>query len=146
MHIPLAYPNWPLTLVLPGGPEIRTVIFCLFGSMDISFQMSLWNLQNERYRWRRTPYVTNKHHHHHHYQHHHHKHCTHKDFQHLLQNASCEIVENRMASASHASNEMNPTLTFLIMTVTVVTVTIKSTPDQPMHRALNSSHDMAYCK
>ena len=54
--------------------------------------MSLWSLQNERDRWRRTPYVTKKHlhhnqrnHHNHHNHHHHHKHRPKNDFQHLLQ-------------------------------------------------------------
>ena len=77
------------TLLLQGGPEIRTVIFCLWGSMDNSFQMSLWNLQNERYRWRRIPYVTKNHHHHHHYQPHYHNHHDLKNLQHLLQITCC---------------------------------------------------------
>ena len=51
-----------------------------------------------------------------------------------------------MMIASQATKEMNPTPTFLIMTVTVVSVTIKSTPDHPKCRALNSLHDMAYYK
>ena len=47
-----------LALVLQGGPEIRTVNFCLCSSMGNIFQMNLWNLQNERHRWRRILYVT----------------------------------------------------------------------------------------
>ena len=55
--------------------------------MDNSFQMSLWNLQNERHRWRRILYVTKKHYYHHHHHNHlrYHKHRAHKDFQHFLQ-------------------------------------------------------------
>ena len=59
-----------LTLVLQGWPEIQAVNFR--GSTGNSFQMGLWNLQNERHRWRRFPYLKKKQHHHHHYQHHHH--------------------------------------------------------------------------
>ena len=48
--------------------------------------------------------------------------------------------------ASHATKEMNPTPTILIITVTVVTMTRKCTPDHPNLRVLNSLHNMAYCK
>ena len=41
---------------------------------------------------------------------------------------------------------MNPTPTRLPMTLTVVTVTMKYAPEHPKHRALNSLHDMTYCK
>ena len=51
-----------------------------------------------------------------------------------------------MTIASQATKKMNPTPTLLIMTVTVVTVTMKCTPDHPKHRALNSLHDIVYYK
>ena len=44
--------------------------------------------------------------------------------------------------ALQATKKTNPT--FLILTVTVVTVTMKCTPDNPKYGALNSLHDKAY--
>ena len=107
-----------LTLVLQGGLEIRAVNFC--GSMGNSSQMNSWNLPNVRHRRGRILYVTNKHHHYH-YQYHHHKHCAQKDFQYFFQNIRCEMVQNRIAIALQATEDMNPTLTLLIRTVIVVT-------------------------
>ena len=72
--------------------------------------------------------------------HHHLKHHYHYNFQHLLQNTHCKMIQNRMKEMK----EMNLILTLLIMAVTVVTMIIKCTPDHPKHRALNSLHDMAY--
>ena len=45
---------------------------------------------------------------------------------------------------SQATKKMNLTSTTLIMTVTVVTVTMKFTLDYPKHGVLNLLHDMAY--
>ena len=44
--------------------------------------------------------------------------------------------------ALQATKKTNPT--FLTLTVTVVTVTMKCTPDYPKYGALNSLHDKAY--
>ena len=79
-------------------------------------------------------------------QYYHHKHRTHNNFQHLLQNTRCTMVQNWMTIASQTTKEMNPILTLLIMKVKVVTVTMTCTPDHPKHRALNSLHDLAYYK
>ena len=77
--------------------------FC--GSMGNSFHMSLWNLQNERYRSRRISYVTKK------SRHHHHKHRAHSDFQHLLQNilgaesdGDCFSGKEGVESKTHSSD------------------------------------------
>ena len=51
-----------------------------------------------------------------------------------------------MMIASQETKEMNPTPTLLIITVTVMTVMIKYTPDYPKHEAFNSLNDMAYYK
>ena len=48
-----------------------------------------------------------------------------------------------MTIASQAMQKMNPTLTLLIMTVTMA---MKCAPDYPKHGALNSLHDMTYYK
>ena len=60
------------------------------GSVGNIFQMSSWNLQNERQRWCRIPYVTKKRQHY--YQQHHHKRLTHKEFMNLFQNRRSKIV------------------------------------------------------
>ena len=125
-----------MTLALQGGAEIQTVNLCLWSSMGNSFQMSLWNLEKEGHPWRRIPYVTKIHHRHHQY-HHHYKHCAHNDFQRLLQNTRCKMVNNWITIDSQAVKEMNPTLTLLIMTMTVVTVMVKCISDHPKHCALN---------
>ena len=91
-----------LTLVLQGWPEIQAVNFR--GSMGNSFQMGLWNPQNEKHRWRRFPYLKKKQHHHHHYQHHHHKHRPSKDFQHLQQNTNDESDTDTSANDFDSSD------------------------------------------
>lgn len=48
--------------------------------------------------------------------------------------------------ASQAMKKMNPTPKLLIMTVTVMAVTMKCTPDYNKYGALKSLHDMAYYK
>ena len=120
--------------------QIRTVNLCLWSSMGNSFQMSLWNLQNERHRGRRILHVTKKYHHH--------KHRPHSNFQHLLQNTRCKMLLNRMIIALQATKGINPTLTstLLIMTVTVMTVTLNCIRDYTKQEALNSLHDTDYYK
>ena len=79
-----------LTLVLQGWPEIQAVNFR--GSTGNSFQMGLWNLQNERHRWRRFPYLKKKQHHHS------------KDFQHLQQNMNDESDTDMSANVFDSSD------------------------------------------
>ena len=68
------------------------------------------------------------------------------NFQHLLQKTCCTLVWNWVMSASQAMKKMNPTPKLLIMTVTVMAVTMKCTPDYNKYGALKSLHDMAYYK
>ena len=134
-----------LALVLQGGREIWTVNFCLCGSMGNCWWApdQLMKPAKRKVLMTKNPVCNEKippaaaHHS---------KHRAYNNFQHLLQSARWEMVLKWMTITSQATKEMNPTPTLLIMTVTVVTVKIKCTPDHPKYRALNSLHDLAYCK
>ena len=80
-----------LALVLQSGSKIQTVNLCLWGSMGNSFQMSLWNLQNERHQWRRIPM--------------------------LLKNNNTTTISIALTT-TQATNEMSSTTTLLMMKCT----------------------------
>ena len=138
LHVPLAYANGLLYFKVDQKYGRWT---CAFVVQWATVSRWAYEMCKTKAKWRRIPYVTKKHHHHHH----HHKHRAHSDFQQLLQSKRCKIVLNRMI-AFQATWEMNPTPTLLIMTVTVVTVTMKCTPGYPKYRTLNLLHVMAYYK